>query len=202
MSTVGLAHRGSRYSDVELWAELRRVADLTADAVLSERQFRTLATVSVATYLRRYGSWRQALGAAGLSHRYSGRTVSAKMRAQTARRLTNDQLLVELRRIADHSGRPYVTGHDLRAGSPVNKSAFVYRFGSWPAALAAAGLIVAPRGKHYTDDDLAANLRTVINVYGRTPRLSELDRSPSTVTSGTYRNRYGTLEQARRTLDV
>lgn len=125
MSAVELARRGTGYSATELQAELRRVADLLPDGALSERQFRTLATVSVATYLRRFGSWRQALDAAGLSHRYSGRTVSAKMRAQTARTLTNDQLLTELRRIADQTGRPYVTGPDLRAYSAVNKSVFV-----------------------------------------------------------------------------
>lgn len=169
MSIVGMDHKSLRYSTAELQAELRRAADLIPDGALSERQFRAVGTVSVATYLRRFGSWREALDAAGLSHRYSGRTVSAKMRAQTARTLTNDQLLAELRRIADHTGRSYVTGLDLRAYSPVNKSVFIARFGTWPAALAAAGLNMAPRGRYYTDDNLAANLRAVIDVHGRTP---------------------------------
>lgn len=61
---------------------------------------------------------------------------------------------------------------------------------------------MAPRGRYHTDGALAANLRTVINVHGRTPRLSEMDCLPSTITSKTYRDRYGTLEQARRTLNV
>lgn len=97
---------------------------------------------------------------------------------------------------------PPVQRTHRRAYSPVNKSVFVYRFGSWPAALAAAGLTVAPRGRYHTDGALAANLRTVITVHGRTPRLSEMDCLPSTITSKTYRDRYGTLEQARRTLNV
>jgi hypothetical protein len=78
---------------------------------------------------------------------------------------------------------------------------FQTRFGSWPAALAAAGMTVAPTGRSWTEAELAANL-LVIELHGRTPIPAEMDRPPSTVSSKTYRNRYGDLAQARTALGI
>ena len=70
-------------------------------------------------------------------------------------------------------------------------------------ALAAAGLTIAPRGRRYwADDELAANLRQVIQLHGRTPTPAEMDRPPSTMTSGTYRRRFGDLARAREALET
>ena len=68
------------YSDEQLVAELRRVGDLQAVGALTIGDFASRSTVSVDTLRRRFGGWRQALAAAGLEHRYSGRRVTPKMR--------------------------------------------------------------------------------------------------------------------------
>jgi hypothetical protein len=62
------------------------------------------------------------------------------------------------------------------------------------------GLTIAPRGQYWSDEELAANLRQVIQLHGRTPTLAEMDLPPSTITSGTYRRRFGDLTHARDTL--
>jgi hypothetical protein len=177
------------YSDAQLVAELRRIAALLTDGPLTTMHFGAQGSISTPTLQRRFGSWRQALEAAGLADRYSGRTVSAKVRQQHARRLSNN----ELRQIPTRTGRPDLTGADLRARPTVSKRVYVSRFGSWPAALAAAGLTIAPRGRRYWSDELlAANLGRVIQEHGRTPILADLDRPPSSITSGTYRRRSAT----------
>lgn len=189
--------RRPMHSDADLVAELRRAARLVTAGSLTGGRFEAVAGISKSTFLRRFGSWRQALDAAGLADRYSGAMVSDKMRQQKARRLTDAQLLTELRRIAARTGRPYVTRHELRTLSAVaSEVVYIGRFGSWPAALTAAGLTVAPTGRYWTDNQLLANLRTVAETHRRPLALADLDRPPSTITSHTYRHRYGSLRNA------
>jgi hypothetical protein len=59
---------------------------------------------------------------------------------------------------------------------------------------------IAPRGRYWSDDELAANLRQVVQRHGRTPIPAEMDRPPSTITSETYRRRFGDLARARAAL--
>lgn len=68
------------------------------------------------------------------------------------------------------------------------------------AAVAAAGLTIALRGRFWSDDELAANLHQIVQLYGRTPTPAEMDRPPSTITSGTYRRRFAALAPAREVL--
>ena len=190
--------RRPMHSDADLVAELRRAARLVTDGPLTGGRFEAVSGISKSTFLRRFGSWRQALDAAGLADRYSGRRVSDKMRQQKARRLTDVELLAELRRIAEVTGRLYVTRPELRTRSAMaSEVVYIRRFGPLPAALTAAGLTVAPSGRRYrTDDQLLTNLRSVVDAHGRTLTLADLDRPPSTITSHTYRHRYGSLRNA------
>ena len=185
------------HSDADLVAELRRAAGLIHDGPLTGQRFQAVSGLSTSTFLRRFGSWRQALSAAGLADRYSGATVSDKMRQQKARTMTDAELLNELRRIAARTGRLYVTRPELRTLSTVaSEAVYIRRFGSWPVALTAAGLTVAPTGRYWTDGQLLANLRAVAERNRRPLTLADLDRPPSTITSHTYRHRYGNLRNA------
>lgn len=192
----------SLYTDADLVAELRPVADLVPDGALTRLRFRTHSTISATTLNRRFGTWRQALDAAGLGHRYSGRAVSAKMRRDRPGALSDDELIADLRQIRSHTGRPYVTKPDVRQYAKNSERVYIARFGSWPAALAAAGLTIAPTGRSWSNDDLAANLRHLIQLYGRTPVSREMDRPPSMITFDTYRRRFGNLDHAKDALHV
>ena len=89
---------------------------------------------------------------------------------------------------------------DLKTHSTIGKRVYTARFGSWPAALAAAGLTLSPRGRYWSDQELATNQHRVMQLRGRTPTPAEMDRPPSTITSGTYRRRFGDLTRAREAL--
>lgn len=76
--------------------------------------------------------------------------VYARLTARAA-----DRQADEARRIATRTGRATVTVADLQTHSTVlGKRVLVARFGSWPAAVAATGLTIAPRGRYWTDEEL------------------------------------------------
>lgn len=122
------------------------------------------------------------------------------MRQQRARTLSDDELIAELRQVPSRTGRSSVTVADLRQHSTLSERVYIARFGSWPAAVTAAGLTIAPRGRYWSNEELAANLRRIIQLHDRTPTPAEMDRPPSTITSGTYRRRFGDLARAREAL--
>lgn len=97
--------------------------------------------------VRRFGGWRPALAAAGIEDRYAGRVVSDKMRAQAARSLKEEDLLEEIRRVADALGTRVLTMEALGRNSEfINAEVVKDRFGSWRAALEKAGLELSPLG--------------------------------------------------------
>jgi hypothetical protein len=87
---------------------------------------------SKSTVARPFGSWEAAQRAAGFAPRRRCRT--------------NEALIEALRRDAQRRGRaPYCAeGQGATSDERPDTSTAVDRFGSWRAALAAAGLIAAP----------------------------------------------------------
>lgn len=136
------------------------------------------------------------LRAAGLSGRYGGRTVSRRMRTQTAKRLSDDDLVAELRRVAEALGTDTLTMEQFNARASVNAAAIVDRLGSWKAALERAGLRVSPLGRRYSEDDYFENMLRVWTYRGRQPKLREMDERPSVIPSGAYEARLGGWKQA------
>ena len=93
--------RLTEYTEAAIVAELQRVASsVPAHLPLTTTAFNKLAKVNSTAVRHRFGSWEDALRVAGLTDRYSGRTVSAKMKTQQARLMGNTELLSELSRVA------------------------------------------------------------------------------------------------------
>jgi hypothetical protein len=183
------------YSDDEILAEIRRVAALATEPILSRAIFDTHAKVSSRSVRRRFGSWRGALERAGLPDRYSGAPVTLKMRTSPAKAADDEELLADLKRVAELTGRS-VTQVDVAREGRFAPATYQRRFGSWSKALAAAGLNVAASGRRFTDEDLFENLLAVWTHYGRAPKSEEMSRPPSRATSYTYVARYGTWNRA------
>lgn len=160
---------------------------------LTQQEFANSSRVSHLTLLRRFGSWRQALEAASLGDRYSGRTVSAKMRSRRSRALTDHEILAEMRRVADVVGRGgVVTRDDITQRSDVLGLGIVMRrFGTFAAAVKAAGLQQSPMANRWTEEDYRDNLRMVAAHLGRDPIQEDMNRPPSKITGDSYRHRFG-----------
>jgi hypothetical protein len=180
------------YSNAEIENEIRRVADLLGTAPLKKQEFDKKSKVNSSTVVRRFGGWQAALEAAGRGHLYGGGPVTEKMRVQKGRDLSDDDLLAELRRIAQVLGRNDLTVDDINNNSKVGEGLFRKRFGTTRNAIERAGLNVRPQSRRYTDDECFENLFDVWKHYGRQPSFSEMNRPPSKVGGQAYITRFGT----------
>lgn len=185
------------YNDESMLAELRRVAGLMAPRqALTIARFNEYAKVDASSVRRRFGGWGNALSAAGLSHLYSGRTISSKMRSQDARRMRDDEIIGELRRVASEIGSETLTQAQFDARCEISASAVRRRFGSWAKGLAAAGLRPVSMGRRYSEDDYFENLLAVWTKLGRQPRYAEMALPPSSISPGAYEARWGSWTKA------
>jgi hypothetical protein len=177
--------------------EIKRVAALVpSDSKLTVAKFDEHAKVSSSTVKKRFGGWYKALRAANLAHRYSGRTVSSKMKNQKARYMTDKQLIAELQRVASELHTETLTTPQFNSHSEISASAVSRRLGSWNKALNAAGLRPVNMGRRHTDDDYFENLLSVWTHFGRQPKYREMDSPPSTISSGAYENKWGNWTNA------
>ena len=187
------------YTDESLLAEIRRVAAQHSGGSLTLKMFVQLSRrVSISTIRRRFGTWQNALAKAGLDHLYSGQKVSAKMRAQPVKRLTNDDLIAELRRVRTILGIETMSREQFNAHSITSYEAVKRRFG-WSEALKIAGIKSAPMGHaKWTTEQCFENLARVWTHYGRPPAYREMFAPPSTVAGKGYIGRWRTWRKALR----
>ena len=87
---------------------------------------------------------------------------------------------------------------DLKRSDLLSVRVAVNRFGTWKAALEAAGLQLSSLGRRWTDDDYFENLLTVWTHYQRAPKYGEMDKPPSQITSGAYEAKFGTWGRAKQ----
>ncbi len=184
------------YSSADIVNEIRRVASLLGVAPLKKAAFDKVSKVHSSTIIRRFGSWRAGLEAAECGHLYGGGSVTEKMRSQKGRDLRDEDLIAELRRIAQTLGRNDLTVDDIKSHSIVGSSTFRRRFGTTRIAMERAGLTVRPQSRRYTDDECFENLYEVWKHYGRRPSFREINRSPSKVGGEAYMRRFGTWMRA------
>jgi hypothetical protein len=128
------------------------------------------------TYINRFGSWRKALKAAGipLDPRNTG--------------YDRDTLLAHLRDLARRLGRT-PTLADLEDG-PCGGT-YQSHFGSWTAALSAAGLEPGRRSRRYHRGELIEILRGLAEELGHAPSMAELWEREDLPTPSTYKYRFG-----------
>ncbi len=189
--------RLAEYDSDSIIAELQRVSAIISDEVkLTRILFDKHAKVSSCTVAKRFGSWQKALLAADLECRYSGRTVSDKMKYQIARDLTDEQLIAELQRIALELSSDMLTKLEFDSRSDISSSAPSRRFGSWNKALRAAGLKPVSMGRRHTEEDFHENLLNVWMHFGRQPKWREMKSHPSVITPGAYSKRWGSWTKA------
>jgi hypothetical protein len=121
----------------------------------------------------------------------------AAFRAGLRRRYTNDEILDELRVAAERLGRsPTMREFAEDPKARVHPQTVIEHFGTWNAAKRAAGLF--PR-RFLTREDLLAQLRSLGEELGRTPRTRDLtSRRGSMPSTSTYTHTFGSLANALR----
>jgi hypothetical protein len=186
------------YSDSSLIDEMRRVAAIEQHGVLTQKIFRRHSRASVSTVIRRFGGWKEALAAAGLESRYSGTTVSRRMREQPGKRISRSQVVAELRRVAGILDRQDITIEEFVAHAAFSAAVVRRHFAVWSQALSAAGLAARPTSVRYSDEECFENLLRVWQALGRTPKYREMNLPISKVGGKAYVGRWGTWIRSLR----
>ena len=186
------------YDESSLLSELRRVASLIDEPILTAGAFDCISKVHSSTVRRHFGGWHRALDKAGLGHRYSGAVVTEKMRKRCPDRHTDEEINNELRNVANKLGSLTFTAKTFDGLTNIHSATVVRHFGSWAAALTKAGLTPGRGSKRYTEDDYFENILTVWTHYGRQPKYIEMDLPPSLISSGAYEAKFGRWTNALR----
>ncbi len=111
------------------------------------------------------------------------------------RGITDEELLADLKRVAQILGKPSVKYDEYPIHGRCASRVFETRFGSWNAALQAAGLDISRR-QDISDLELFENMEHVWTLLGRQPRRPEMKKPVSAFGSGTYERRFGGWRQA------
>ncbi|MBR3252842.1 DEAD/DEAH box helicase family protein [Candidatus Saccharibacteria bacterium] len=131
------------------------------------------------TYVTRFGSWNNALKAAGLD-------INKQQKVRTREELIND-----LQRKAQELGRT-PTRRDVDT-DPKMACGGVYAafFGSWNNALKVAGLeIILQSKRNQTEEELIENLQRKALELGRTPTRKDVSTDPKMPNEYTYIRRF------------
>ncbi len=126
---------------------------------------------------------------------------------------SDEALLAELRRVANIAGASKLTVAEFSKHSKAGITTFRRRFGSWPAALEAAGLshlynAIPPATKSRTlarqmsKGEMLEEIRRVARIAGRTDIVAEDLRQHASIGVDAIRNRFGSLKAALRAADL
>ncbi|MDH7602810.1 MAG: hypothetical protein QHI38_11750 [Armatimonadota bacterium] len=115
------------------------MAGLIEKPVLTSTNFARHAGISASIIASRYSGWRNALERAGLAHMYSGEPNAAFKTSHPAI-YTNEELLEELRRVAELAGKTVLTKAKFAKHATITLNTYDCRFSGWQDALEQAGL--------------------------------------------------------------
>ena len=187
-------------SDEEIIAEIKRVDSIVGKDILSRRDFDKHSKINSTTICNRFGNstWKDALIRAELGHKYGGLDfISEKVKQKKSNKLTNDEIIAELRNIAKIANKEEITTDDIKNYSKIIGPAVIRaRFGSWKKGLEKAGLKSSIHGHRHSIEDYFENLLNVWTHYGRQPLYREMNLPPSQITVEGYRSRFGNWGKA------
>ncbi|OFX15684.1 MAG: hypothetical protein A2Z18_03525 [Armatimonadetes bacterium RBG_16_58_9] len=189
------------YPDEAFLVEAQRVAGLVGKPVLTSGDFTKHSGIPASIVRRRFGSWRVLLERAGLEDMYSAEAGGAPLATRFV--YSDEELLEEVRRVAELAGKPVLLQKDFREYSRIAPGIFRQRFGGWRAVLEQAGVGHAysgGQGVRYSDKELLEEVRRVAELAGKTVLTQENFQDQSRISLATLSRRFGSwravLEQA------
>ena len=111
--------------------------------------------------------------------------------------IPKDDLLEELKRLQQELGRsPSMS--DMSDHGKYSPKAYQNAFSTWNEAKERVGLETTEPAATYSDGELLDQLREVANDIGKTPTSQQMDEYPNSPNPVTYKDRFGTWNQAVR----
>jgi hypothetical protein len=172
---------GLRIPDEVLLAEIRRLAS-EMEKTPSEEDMMAHGNHSINTYKTHFGTWNEAVEAAGLDP-----NPDRTERSQEA-------LLTDIERAADDLGRP-PTRREMSEYTEFDPITYRNHFGSWKQALKAAGLDPRPARERVSDDELLEELQRLTNDLEEPPTTTDMEEEGE-YSPGTYYKRFDTWGDA------
>ncbi|WP_050051545.1 homing endonuclease associated repeat-containing protein [Halostagnicola sp. A56] len=163
----------------DLIDELRRLADDLGHPPTTT-EMNEQGEFSALTYNNRFGSWSEAL-------------AEIDLKASRKRRVTDEELLEELTRLADELGRA-PAANEMASDGEFHYRTYSDRFGSWKEALEGAGIKASGDGE-IPNETLLAELNRLADELGRTPTTTDMNKHGNH-SIGTYRRRFGRWDDA------
>ena len=171
----------------------------------SSAEMNVLGPHASSTYTDRFGSWDDALRAAGLDPSKIRTTEGTREELPDALsngedkpKISGDELIEVLQDLADDLGRTPTTA-EMDEQGPYSSSTYTGWFGSWDNALRAAGLEV--NQYRISDEQLRTALQDLADDLGRTPTTAEMNEQ-GRYSSMPYRDRFDTWDDALRAADL
>jgi len=185
LRAAGLEVRGGD-PEWALRAELQRLEGCL-DARPSGVMMNAYGAYQRSTYRERFGSWSGALEA-----------VELDPEASYPRTYSDEALLADLRAFADDLGHAPTT-REMETDGPYSATTYQRRFGSWNAAVEAAGLEpeshdLDPPGK-LSEETLVANMQAFADELGHAPTAREMN-TEGPHSKATYQKRFGSWSAA------
>jgi hypothetical protein len=182
------------YSDGAILEEIHRVSKIVPDGAITVSIFENHARVSVSAVRRRFGTFVDALNAAGLANRSSD--FLAVRGAHPSSKMSDDDILSALKNLSTKLQKPEITIRDVDRHLPFSATTLRKRFGGSHKAFEAAGLATAKLGRRYTDEECFDNMLNVWTHHARPPSYQEMSEPPSEVGGKAYTKRFGTWNKA------
>jgi hypothetical protein len=143
-------------SDEELLSDLRAAANELGQDTVGQKEYRGVGKYADTTASSRFGSWNNALRAAGLE-------------VSNEKDIRDERLFENLLTLWQHYGRQPRRRELTSPPSTISQTPYNRRFGSWTAALAAFVNFANSEGAEFADDD--TTVEVVRRATGRDPSL-------------------------------
>ena len=170
-------------TDDVLLNDLKAVAKRLGKVSLTKDEYNKEGRFSASTMQKRFGSWNIALSRSGL-------VVQKRMD------IPPEELLADMRRVAEELRTSSISETLYCSHGKFNSATLVRAFGSWPKALAAAGLQPTGWKPKATDEELFANMAAVWEHVGRQPKQKDFRPPVSRFSETIYCRRYGSWRKA------
>lgn len=172
----------SRYKLID---ELQRLAK-EDDSSPTQMKMLNEGKFSFRPYLDTFGSWNEALEAAGLE-------------LNSRHGISKQELITELKEFAEELGHtPTFTEMDKEG--PFSANAYTEEFGSWNDALRAAGLDINSR-QNISEVELKHELHRLSEELDRPPERREMDKY-GRFSSTPYNDKFGSWNDALRAVEI
>ncbi len=117
------------------------------------------------------------------------------------KKYTKEQLLFYLKKTASEFKKSPTIEDLNRARELPSSTTYIKRFGSWNAALKAAGLKINAKQK-YEAQEMIESLRQLAKELGRLPKNSDLKGKKWIASSATYRKYFGSWKKALQAAEL